>query len=84
MAKDIISDSGLSIKFDDENKILTLVTPFNNSVVISDLDREITIEDQHGNGIVMSASGITIHSARNITIEAEKDLTLKAGIIHIN
>ncbi len=39
--KAFVSKSGLNIKFDDENKVLTIATPGNNTVIFSDKDKQI-------------------------------------------
>ena len=77
--KAIVSKSGITLAFDDENKELTLETPQKNTAVLSDKDKKITLKDQNGNCIVMSESGITIKSDKNITIEATQQLTLKGN-----
>ncbi|WP_281323937.1 type VI secretion system tip protein VgrG [Flavobacterium sp. IMCC34518] len=41
--KAIVSKSGISIEFDDENKIWTVATPSKNTIIISDKDKQITI-----------------------------------------
>ncbi|WP_420571499.1 type VI secretion system tip protein VgrG [Kordia sp.] len=75
--KAFVSKSGINIKFDDENKVLTLETPSKNTAIFSDQDKEITIKDQNNNNIVMSESGITIKSDKDITVQASQNLTLK-------
>jgi Rhs element Vgr protein len=75
--KAFVSKSGINIKFDDENKELTLETPSKNTAILSDKDKQITIKDQNDNCIIMSDSGITIQSAKNITVKATQNLTLK-------
>jgi len=75
--KAIVSKTGINIKFDDENKVLTLETPSKNTAIFSDKDKEITIKDQNNNSIVMSESGITIKSDKSITVQATQNLTLK-------
>jgi len=75
--KAFVSKTGINIKFDDENKVLTLETPSKNTAIFSDKDKEITIKDQNNNSIVMSDSGITIKSDKNITVQATQNLTLK-------
>lgn len=75
--KAIVSKSGVKVEFDDENKLLTLATPAKNTVIISDKDKQITVQDENNNSIVLSASGITIKSAKNISLEASGTITLK-------
>jgi Rhs element Vgr protein len=75
--KAIVSKSGISMEFDDENIILTIATPNKNTVIISDKDKQITIKDQNSNSIVMSESGITIKSPKDINIEADQKVNIK-------
>ncbi len=77
--KGIVSKSELRILFDDENKILTVVTPSKNTLVLDDKAQQIEIKDQNSNSIVMSSSGITIKSPKNISIEADQNVTIKGN-----
>ncbi|AXG69260.1 actin cross-linking toxin VgrG1 [Kordia sp. SMS9] len=78
--KAIVSKTGINVKFDDENKVLTLETPSKNTAIFSDQDKQITIKDQNNNSIVMSESGITITSDKDITVQASQNLTLKGDM----
>lgn len=75
--KAIVSKSGIFIKFDDTDKILTINTPSNNTMVWSDKDKQISIKDENGNSIVMSQSGITMKSPKTINIEADQQVNIK-------
>ena len=75
--KAIVSKSGISAKFNDKDKILTLETPGKNTAIFSDKDNKITIKDNNGNSMVMSKSGIDIKSGKNINIEASQNMVLK-------
>lgn len=75
--KAIVSKSGIQIKFDDENKVLTVETPSKNTVILSDQDKQITLKDQNSNSIIMSESGIEIKSPKDISIEADQSVTIK-------
>lgn len=77
--KAIVSKSGIYVQFDDENKVLTIMTPSQNEIILSDQDKQITIQDQNSNKIVMSSDGITMQSSKNITIDAGQSLTLKGA-----
>jgi uncharacterized protein involved in type VI secretion and phage assembly len=68
--KAIVSRSGINIEFDDENEVLTIATPGNNKVVLSDRAKEISLLDENSNSITMSPSGITIKSNHDINIQA--------------
>ena len=80
--KAIVTKSGISVEFDDENKVFTINTPGKNTVILSDKDNQITMEDSNKNKIVMSSSGITISSPKDINIEADQkvNITGKMGI----
>lgn len=75
--KAIVSKSGISVQFDDENKIWTVETPAKNTIIISDKDKQITIKDENQNSIVMSQSGIDMSSQKSITISAQENVTIK-------
>ncbi len=75
--KGFVSKSQLQILFDDTNKILTLLTPGNNTVVLDDQGKQIELKDQNGNSIVMSSSGIAIKSNQSISLEAAQNISIK-------
>lgn len=75
--KAIVSKSGISVQFDDENKIWTVATPNKNTIIISDKDKQITIKDENQNSIVMSNSGIDMSSQKSINISAQENVTIK-------
>lgn len=75
--KGIVTKSGLRIMFDDDNKILTLITADNNTLELSDKDKQISIKDENGNSIVMSSTGIAIKSDQSISLEAAQGVRIK-------
>ncbi|MBS7231619.1 type VI secretion system tip protein VgrG [Flavobacterium psychroterrae] len=75
--KAIVSKSGISVQFDDENKIWTVETPNKNTIIISDKDKQITIKDENENSIIMSSSGIDMSSQKSISISAQENVTIK-------
>ncbi|MFV8352547.1 type VI secretion system tip protein VgrG [Flavobacterium sp. XS2P14] len=75
--KAIVSKSGISVAFDDENKVWTVSTPMKNTIIVSDQDKQITIRDENQNSIVMNSNGIDISSQKNITISAREGVTIK-------
>lgn len=77
--KAFVSKSNISIRFDDENKVLTIATPAQNTIVLNDKDKEISIQDENGNHITMSASGISLKSPKSISIEADQMVTITGG-----
>jgi len=74
--KAIVSKTGISIQFDDENKVLTIVTPDKNTLILSDKDKKITLQDDNQNSLVMSADGITIKSPKNINLQADGSISI--------
>ena len=77
--KAIVTKSELRIMFDDENKILTLITPDKNTLTLDDKNKQIEVKDENGNSMVMSSSGITIKSDKDITLQAGQKVTIKGN-----
>jgi len=77
--KAFVSKSNISIRFDDDNKILTIATPAQNTIVFNDKDKEISIHDENDNNITMSANGISLKSPKNISIQADQVVTIAGG-----
>lgn len=75
--KAIVSKSGITVEFDDENKIWTVATPSKNTIIISDKDKQITIRDENQNSIVMSSNGIDMSSPKGINISSQEKVTIK-------
>lgn len=75
--KAIVSKSGISVEFDDENKIWTVATPNKNTIIISDKDKQITIKDENQNSVVMSGGGIDMSSQKSINISAQEKVSIK-------
>ena len=77
--KAIVSKEGITVEFDDENKVFTIKTPSNNTIILSDKDKKVTIEDQNNNSIIMSSDGIAFKSAKNITFTADQNIEIKGA-----
>lgn len=75
--KGIVSKKELRILFNDEDTVLTLLTPKNNTIVLDDKQGQIEIKDQNSNSIIMSSSGIAIKSDKTISIEAAQNVSIK-------
>jgi Rhs element Vgr protein len=75
--KGYLSRGKLKIYFDDENKVLTLATEKGNTLVLSEQDSGITLEDQNGNKLVMDPEGITIESKGKMTLKAASDVKVE-------
>lgn len=77
--KAIVSNEKLKIIFDDENKGIQLITPGGNQMTLNDTDKGITIEDQNGNKLEFSSSGITMESASDMTLKATGNVSIEGG-----
>lgn len=77
--KGIVSKSSLEMVFDDENIILSLITPNKNTVVLDDKNKQVEVKDQNGNSILMSSDGITIKSPKTITLQADQKVVIKGS-----
>ena len=75
--KGIVSKKALQLLFDDENMILTAITPKKNKVVLDDKNGQIEMADQNGNAITLSSSGIKIHSDKAITITSGQTIAVQ-------
>ena len=76
--KSIYSRSGINIKFDDEDKILTIATPGGNTFTLDDKDKKINVKDITGNSILMDSNGITIDSKKDIKLTATGNISISA------
>lgn len=76
--KAVVTRSKLKLEFDDEKKIITLITPGNNKIVISDDQKSILLQDQNSNKIELNSSGIIIDSPKDIKISAKGKVTIDA------
>ena len=85
--KSISTKAGLEIQFDDSKKILSLIMPSGNTVVMDDDQEKIIITDtKNKNTVELSADGISINADKDIKLsaggsinmEAKSDIVLKA------
>lgn len=76
--KAIITRSKLKVEFDDDKKIITIVTPANNTIVISDDGKSILLQDQNSNKVELNQSGITLDTPKDIVMSAKGKITLDA------
>lgn len=76
--KAVVTRSKLKLEFDDEKKIITLITPGNNKIIISDDQKSILLQDQNSNKIELNSSGIVIDSPKDIKISAKGKVTVDA------
>jgi type VI secretion system secreted protein VgrG len=71
--------SGLTIQFDDVNQILTIKTPQENTFILDDEDKSISIMDMNNNSVVMNHHGITMKSSGDINLKAKGNIKIKAA-----
>lgn len=76
--KAIVTKSELKVEFDDDKKVITIITPGNNQLIISDEDKSILLEDQNGNKLELSESGILLDSPKDISISAKGKISIEA------
>lgn len=72
----IVTKEGSHLVFDDEKKSIELKTTGGNTILISDDESGIILEDQNGNKIQMDSSGITIDSAGDLNLKAKMNTTI--------
>lgn len=77
--KAFVTRSKMKLEFDEEKKSIRLLTPGNNSIVISDDEKYIEMKDQHNNSIKLNADGISIKSAGDIKISAIGNIQIAAA-----
>jgi Rhs element Vgr protein len=76
--KAISTRTGLTLEYDDEKKVITLVTPAKNTIVISDDDKSILLHDQNDNKVKLGTDGISLDSPKDIKLTAQGKITLTA------
>ena len=79
--KGFFARNDFSIYFDENTDTVTIETPKEQKILISDKEDSstayISLEDANGNKITMDKDGITIYSEKDLTFEAKKNITLK-------
>ena len=71
--------SQMKMHFDDDKVAMSLSTPAENKIVLSEEDEGILLSDQHGNSIKLNSEGISLESASDIKIVASGSLQLESG-----
>ncbi len=66
------------LEFDEKNKIITVTTPANNKVVLSDRDQSIVLKDQNGSRVELNTSGVCIETLKDLKIAAQGAITIEA------
>ncbi|SEN77413.1 Rhs element Vgr protein [Duganella sp. CF517] len=77
--KAIVTKGLLKVEFDDDKKVMTLLTPAGNTVVMSDDAKSIVMTDQNGNKVALDEKGILLDSPFDVVIKAGGKITHDAG-----
>ncbi len=84
LAKGIVSRSGITLGFfDDEKPAFFIETPGSNKIIFDDSGEIVQISDQHGNTITMNKDGIEIKSAKDLKIEATGNVEIKGAKVDV-
>ncbi|WP_267221332.1 type VI secretion system tip protein VgrG [Dyella silvae] len=67
------------IEFNEEDKIITVITPGKNQMVLDDKNQSITVQDQHNNSVKLSSAGIALTSQSDIKLTAQGNVTITAN-----
>ncbi len=76
--KAIVTRTKMKMEFDEEKKIITIITPGANKIVISDDGKSILLQDQNSNKVTLDSAGITLDSPKDITLTAKGKIVLNA------
>lgn len=76
--KAIVTRSMLRVEFDDDKKVITVITPAKNKIVLSDDEKSILMLDQNNNKVLLDPGGITIDTPKDIKITAKGQITVDA------
>jgi Rhs element Vgr protein len=77
--KAIVTRTKMKLEFDEEKKIITLITPGANKIVISDDGKSILLQDQNSNKVTLDSAGITLDSPKDITLKAQGKIVMTAN-----
>ncbi len=76
--KALVTRSKMKVEFDEEKKIITIATPADNKIVISDDGKSIVLQDQNNNKVTLDTAGITLDSPKDITLKAQGKIVMNA------
>jgi Rhs element Vgr protein len=76
--KAIVTRSKLRLIFDDDKKVVTIITPANNKIVVSDDTKSILLEDQNGNIARLDPSGILLDTPKDVIVNAKGKIAMSA------
>lgn len=76
--KGIVTRTKLEVTFDEQNKVIQILTPAGQQVTLDDTGKSVTLKDCNSNSATLSASGITLDSASNMTLSAKGNIAVSA------
>lgn len=76
--KAIVTRSKLEMTFNDEDKIIQILTPGGQKIILDDKATSITVQDSNGNSAKFDSGGITMDSAANMTLSAKGNVSVTA------
>ena len=76
--KAIVTRTKMKMEFNEEKKIITIITPGANKIVISDDGKSILLQDQNSNKVTLDSAGITLDSPKDITLKAQGKIVMNA------
>lgn len=86
--KGFFARNDFSLSFDENTDTVSIETPQNQRIVISDEEDSstsyISLEDSNGNSITMDKDGIKISSNKDLIFEAKKDVMIEGINTEIN
>ncbi|MCH7400369.1 type VI secretion system tip protein VgrG [Belliella kenyensis] len=75
--KGIITRSQLKLTFNDDSKTICIESPSGKRINIDEGSDQISLEDDHGNKIIMDNNGIEFSSGKDLIIKASGELKLE-------
>ena len=76
--KAFVSRTKLTLEYDEEKKKISIFTPAGNKAVLDDDSKTILLQDQHGNKVELSETGILLDSPKDISLNAKGKISLQA------
>jgi len=77
--KMLATRSGLALAFDDDRKVLSVVTPGGQRIDLNDAQKSLTLTDMAGNVITMGERGVTIDSKGMLELTAAGPVSITSG-----
>lgn len=84
--KALVTKAGTKIAFDDQDKgkaKVSIETANKNKILLDDDAEAVTLEDQHGNSLVLDKNGITLKSAKDLKLEADGKVEIKGSAVDV-